>query len=86
MKTLDKIRMELKGIPKDGADDLATANQSDNTVSILLAKPDGTFAAKVDYPAGSLPTSIVAADFNNNAGTTMTIATRGWIDNRGKDN
>src|ERR1039457_1304939 len=49
----------------DGALDLATANQSDNTVSILLAKPDGTFAAKVDYPAGRLPTSIVAADFNN---------------------
>ena len=48
----------------DGRLDLATANQGDNTVSVILTKPDGTFAAKVDYPVGKTPVQLVAADLN----------------------
>lgn len=48
----------------DGLMDLAVANANDNTVSILLGKPDGTFAAKVDYPVGTAPRMVVVADFN----------------------
>ena len=48
----------------DGRPDVAIANEGDNTVSIVLANADGTFAPKVDYPVGSTPLQLVAADFN----------------------
>jgi FG-GAP repeat len=35
---------------RDGKLDFAVANYNEGTVSILLGKPDGTFAAKVDHP------------------------------------
>ncbi len=34
---------------KDGKDDLAVTNYSDNTVSVLLRKGDGTFNAQKIY-------------------------------------
>ncbi len=34
----------------DGKRDLAVINEPDNTISILLGRPDATFAPKVDYP------------------------------------
>ena len=48
----------------DGRLDVAIANESDNTVSVLLTKPDGSYAPKVDYPVGNTPVQLVAADFN----------------------
>jgi hypothetical protein len=48
----------------DGLLDLAVANQSDNTVSILAGLGDGTFAPKFDITTGTGPVGIVAADFN----------------------
>ena len=48
----------------DGKIDLAVANFTDNTVSILLGKPDGTFATQAVYPTGNAPFALVAADFN----------------------
>jgi hypothetical protein len=48
----------------DGRIDLAVSNESDNTVSVILAQSDGTFAAKVDYPVGNAPSQIVASDLN----------------------
>src|SRR5262249_32962226 len=48
----------------DGKPDLAVANYNSNSVSVLLNNGNGTFAAKADYPTGSLPRSIVAADLN----------------------
>jgi hypothetical protein len=44
--------------------DLAVANQADNTVSVILSRPDGTFAAKVDYAVGHSPSQLAVADFN----------------------
>jgi FG-GAP-like repeat len=47
----------------DGRIDLAVADG--NGVSVLLGKPDGSFAAKVDYSVGSItPTSLAVADVN----------------------
>jgi hypothetical protein len=42
----------------DGIPDLAIANSSSRTVSVLLGNGDGTFGVAVDYAAGSSPTAI----------------------------
>ncbi len=48
----------------DGKPDLAFTNNTSNTVSVVLNNGNGTFAAKVDYPAGSVSYSVTAADLN----------------------
>ncbi len=48
----------------DGRPDLAVANQTDNTVSVILSKADGTYAPKVDYKVGAGPIALTSADFN----------------------
>jgi Bacterial type II and III secretion system protein/FG-GAP-like repeat len=45
--------------------DMAVANKTANTISILLANGDGTFQPKTDIPAGSAPVSVVAANFHD---------------------
>ena len=57
----------------DGTLDLAVVNRDDNTVSILLAKPDGTFAAQVTYATGLMPMAVVAADFNGDGKLDLAI-------------
>lgn len=44
--------------------DLAVTNASDNTVSILLGKGDGTFTAANLLTVGTLPYSVAVGDFN----------------------
>ena len=57
----------------DGKLDLAVVNHGDNTVSILLTKPDSTFAPKVDYAVGTAPLAIVAADFNGDGKMDLAV-------------
>jgi Flp pilus assembly secretin CpaC len=57
-----------------GEIDLAVANQTGDTVSILLGNGDGTFAAHVDYPAGSGPTALATADFNGDGKPDLAVA------------
>lgn len=61
----------------DGKLDLVTADTGAGTVSILLAKPDGTFAPNVDYPAGSSATFVVVGDFNGDGKLDLAVAD-GW--------
>ncbi|HXD83736.1 MAG TPA: FG-GAP-like repeat-containing protein [Rudaea sp.] len=63
----------------DGKADLIVANDSDNTVSVLLnATAPGagtpTFAAKQTYAAGSGPFSVAAADMNGDGKPDMVVA------------
>ncbi len=64
----------------DGIADLAVANNQDNTVSILLGKGDGTFAAAVNYTltdansATKNPVSVVTGDFNGDGNMDLAIA------------
>src|SRR5436309_384546 len=48
----------------DGILDLAVANESDDTVSVVLSRPNGSFAPKVDYNVGAAPVALVCGDFN----------------------
>lgn len=50
----------------DGNEDLATANFTSATVSVLLGNGDGSFDAKTDYATGAGPYSIVVCDLNDN--------------------
>jgi Peptidase family M23/FG-GAP-like repeat len=59
----------------DGRLDLATANYSDSTVSVLLGTGDGTFLPKVDYQAAIDPWSVTVADLNGDGFADLAIAT-----------
>lgn len=58
----------------DGILDFAVVNSADNTVSIFIGNPDGTFAPRVDYPTGSDPVVVVTGDFNGDGKLDLVIA------------
>ncbi len=62
---------------RDGHFDLAVVNQTDNTVSVILGKADGTFSSKVDYPVGASPIAIVSGDFNGDGSIDLAVANSG---------
>ncbi len=51
-----------------------TANSTSGTVSVLLTNGNGTFAPKVDYPAGYGPSSVTAADLNGDGRIDLAVA------------
>jgi hypothetical protein len=57
----------------DGQPDMVVVNQADNTVSVLLGKPDGTFAPHVDYPTGPVPTRLLVGDFNRDGNLDIAV-------------
>jgi hypothetical protein len=58
----------------DGKLDLATANYSDNTVSVLLGNGDGTFGAHTEFTTATSPQGIVVADFNSDGKLDLATA------------
>jgi len=57
--------------------DLAVANQTANTISILLGNGDGTFQTKSDIPAGAAPISVIAKnlhDLNGSGNLDLIVA------------
>jgi hypothetical protein len=58
----------------DGIPDLAVTNSYDNTISVLLGRPNATFAPQVTYATGTLPISVVAGDFNGDGNLDLAIA------------
>jgi hypothetical protein len=63
----------------DGILDLAVVNATDNTVSILLGKPDGTFAPQVTYATGAGPVGITAGDFNGDGNLDLAVTNAGCV-------
>jgi hypothetical protein len=66
---------------EDGITDLAVARRDNpGIVAILLGQGaggvgNGTFAARIDYPAGHFPAAIRAGDFNGDGITDLVVAT-----------
>lgn len=58
----------------DGKQDLAVANYTSGTVSIMIGVGDGTFAEAVNYTVGSGPLSIEAADFDGDGDKDLAVA------------
>ena len=54
--------------------DLAVADKSANTISILLGNGDGTFQAKKDIPTGTTPISVVAGNFAGKGNVDLAVA------------
>jgi hypothetical protein len=48
----------------DGKIDIATANTTANSVSVLLGNGDGTFRSNFDYSVGAQPVGLSIGDFN----------------------
>jgi FG-GAP-like repeat/Abnormal spindle-like microcephaly-assoc'd, ASPM-SPD-2-Hydin/Protein of unknown function (DUF1573) len=57
--------------------DLAIANESDNTVSILLGNGNGTFQPQVTYPTGAGPLGVAVGDFNHDGFLDLAVVNSG---------
>jgi hypothetical protein len=60
----------------DGRLDLATANQGNNSVSVLLGNGDGTFRNAVNFAAGFEPLSLAVGDFDGDGNLDLVTANR----------
>ncbi len=57
----------------DGTLDIATTNQGDNTVSVLLGNGDGTFGTADSYAVGAAPWSVVTGDLRNDGRLDLVV-------------
>jgi hypothetical protein len=70
---LAPVAVAAGDLDRDGHPDLVTANTS-GSVSVLLNKGNGAFAAKVDYAAGGSPSSVALADFDGDGVLDAAVA------------
>jgi hypothetical protein len=57
----------------DRRPDLAVANQSDGTVSVLLGEGGGRFRSRLDYPAGVFPFAVAVGRFDRNSRKDLAV-------------
>ena len=69
--------MILADINGDGNLDLISANSGSDTLTVWLGNGDGTFRDRTDYPVGSAPFAVVAADLDNQGRLDLICADRG---------
>jgi hypothetical protein len=73
---LDPASVAIGDLNGDGKLDLATANTTAGTVSVLLNGGDGSLRAKVDYAAGSNPASVAIGDLNGDGNADLVTGAR----------
>jgi hypothetical protein len=61
----------------DGHVDVITANNGSNTVSVLLGKGNGTFAAAQNFAVGKNPTAVAVADVSGDGHPDLVVANAG---------
>jgi FG-GAP-like repeat/Bacterial pre-peptidase C-terminal domain len=59
---LAPFQVVVADLTGDGIPDIITANRPDNSVSVLLGNPDGSFQTKETYATGPGPFSVAVAD------------------------
>ena len=69
--------MAVADVNGDGRPDLVTANDFDNTVSVLLGNGDGTFQSQRTFAVGSRPYSVAVADVNGDGKPDLVAANYG---------
>jgi VCBS repeat protein/Big-like domain-containing protein len=58
----------------DHIPDIATVNQSSNTVSILINNGDGTFRAHLEFATGAGPNGVAAVDINKDGRMDLVVS------------
>jgi hypothetical protein len=61
----------------DGRIDLAVANATSGTVSVLLGNGDGTFSPFVTLTAGTTPSQVLSTDFNGDGKPDLVVSNSG---------
>ncbi len=74
---LRPFQVTVADVNGDGIPDIITANRSDNSVSVLLGNPDGSFQTKETFAAGRLPISVAVADLNGDGKPDIVTANYG---------
>ena len=69
--------MAIGDLNGDGKPDLATANYSSNTVSVLLGNGDRTFGARTDFATAGGPYSVAIGDLNGDGKPDLATANYG---------
>jgi uncharacterized repeat protein (TIGR01451 family) len=62
---------------RDGRPDLAVANTSSNTISVLLGTGGGAFQSALNYASGNTPISVAAGDVNGDGKADLAVANSG---------
>jgi hypothetical protein len=70
---LEKAVADFNG---DGRDDIAVANASGDTVSVILSGENGTFGPEMMSQTGAGPVALVVADFNGDGRADLATANR----------
>jgi hypothetical protein len=71
------ISLAVADFNNDGNPDLAVANSTDNTVSVLLSNANGTFQTGVTLAVGANLRSVAATDFNGDGKADLVAANFG---------
>lgn len=69
--------LDIADVNRDGKLDVV-ASWSDDTVSVMLGKGDGTFQDGVDYATGQVPTTVVLKDMNGDGILDAVVGLNGF--------
>jgi len=67
-------RLVLADVNGDGKLDAITANNGDDTVSVLLGNGNGTFQPAINVPAGANPVDVAVADMDQDGKMDLVVA------------